>query len=138
MAASLAAITYLKSWAWTAVLLSVAVAILVPLNTALNCASRAADHKQAAISFEALALKCERYIQLDLGPPMWVANFSHVNELKAQLDRLDAQLADASWTKLPRTSNRDEDLKTTEARGQFLVDYLQMSNVQLPPRAAWA
>lgn len=138
LAASLAAVTYLQSWVWAAVALSIAVALFVPLNTALNCATRAAEHKQAATSLDALALKYERYIQLDLGPSMWRGNFSHVDELRRRLDHLDAELADASWVKLPRTStSRASDIAAAEGRGQYLVEYLQMANVQLPPRSAW-
>jgi hypothetical protein len=135
LAASLAAVTYLKSWA--AVTLSICVAFFVPLNTALGCAGRAADRKQAATMLDALALKYERYIQLELGPAMWRNEFSNLDDLKPKLDLLDAELADKGWTKLPRTSHRPDHIDATEARGQYLVDYLQMSNVQLPPRAAW-
>jgi hypothetical protein len=109
LAASLAAVTYLKSWA--AVTLSICVAFFVPLNTALGCAGRAADRKQAATMLDALALKYERYIQLELGPAMWRNEFSNLDVTSPRPHRCDG----GAWP-ISRRLSSDEQRAASAAR----------------------
>ena len=138
VSASLAAVSYVNGVldGAVAITLSIVVAIVAPLQTSLGPAGHAKTHNDAAFKFELLANDYERFIQLDLGPPMWEKRFENLQHLRNKIDLLDAQLASIT-SNFPRIRTKEGELAATEVRGQFLVDYLQMKNVVVPSRPIW-
>jgi hypothetical protein len=137
VSASLAAVSFVKNVDWLAIGLVVAVAIVVPLHNVMAASGRAATNRDAAAKFEMLANDYERYIQLDLGPPMWRREFKNLNQQRATIDVLDGRLSAIS-SSAPRISFKGSELAATETRAEHLVTYLEMKNVVVPDRAVWA
>jgi hypothetical protein len=146
--AALAAVSFVQDVGWLAVALSIAVAIFVPLEIAIGASGRAAQSRSVAADYEGLSNDYERYVQLDLGPPMWerqdaerlghpVPGFGDRDVHRATIDRLDTALRKAS-SRAPRVRFRQGDLVATESRAKHLIDYLEMENVVLPERPVWS
>ncbi|GIJ48053.1 hypothetical protein Val02_49390 [Virgisporangium aliadipatigenens] len=136
VAASLAAVGYLKA-GWLGIVLSIAVAALVPLQQALGAASRSRDHGRAAATLSALAESYERYLQLDVGPPAWRGEGQNLPAIRSYLDKLDAELSVVVSEARP-VKLTDSDRAAARARAAHLIEYLSMSNVTSPPDATWA
>lgn len=136
ISASVAAISYVQENSLLAIILSIAVAIFVPLQNTLGASGQAKIHIDAAVKFELLANDYERFIQLDLGPPMWRQKFDNLNQLRVQINLLDDRLSSITAS-FPRVKFKENDLTSTEKRGKFLVEYLQMKNVVVPEREIW-
>jgi hypothetical protein len=135
--ASLAAISFVQDLGWLAISLSIAVAILVPLQNSLGAPARAEANRSASTAFEVLANDYERYVQLDLGPPMWRGELIGLDDLRARLAALDDRLSSASSV-APRVRYWEKELAQCEARGEHLVAYLQMENAEVPDPAVWS
>jgi hypothetical protein len=135
VASTLAAVSFVKDYRWLAISLAIAVAVLVPAHNTLSASARVTEHRDAALRFEALANDIERFAQLELGPPLWRSLTVSLSSSKARFDLLDKQIA-ASPT--PRVRPQEGDMVAAEQRANFLTSYLQMANVTIPPRAAWA
>ena len=137
LAASLAAVTYVASWGWAAIALSILVALVVPLAAALRCADRAAEHRHAGATLAATAAEFDRYIQRQLGPSTWRHDPADVDDLISVLDALEDALGQTDWARLPRTAPRRRDIAATAAHGEYLLSCLQIANLPLPPPATW-
>lgn len=143
VAASVAAVSFVQNLRWLAIALSVAVAVLVPLQSALGATGRLAEHREAGTKFELLAIEYEGYCQLELGPAWWRRQEGHTDQrmnldpLRRRLESLESRMSQVAGS-APPIRLRPEELPATEARATHLVGYLSMSNVVVPERPVWA
>ena len=136
ISASLAAVSVVQGIEPLAISLSIMVAVVVPLHSALGASGRFENSREAAVKFELLAHEYERYIQLDLGPAWWRGEITNLDRQRTRIDALDERLALISST-APRVSFKDAQINETEIRAEYLVKYMQMENVSVPNKEVW-
>jgi hypothetical protein len=135
VSASLAAVSFVQL-SWLGIALAIAVAVIVPLQRQLGASGRSQRESTSATEFGALADAYERYLQLDLGPAWWRQDYRSADGLRRHLSSLDRKLAEI-MAGSGHTEPETDEIAAAESRARFLLEYLEMSNVKLPPESFW-